>query len=149
MTKMMLLCAAASVTLLAACSSRPSVAVAAAAAQAAPTTAPAPATPNMTSIASVWNSRTALAGKKITLHGTVVKFNGGILGVNWIHIQDGTGKAEDGTNDITITSDMTAKVGDAITATGVVALDKDLGSGYFYKVIVEKATIERALSANK
>jgi hypothetical protein len=96
-----------------------------------------------TTVAALWKGRTTLAGKSVTVRGRVVKFNGGILGVNWIHLQDGTGQAADGSNDITVTSDMTATVGDVVTVTGVVALNKDLGSGYSYPVIIERAKVER------
>ena len=99
--------------------------------------------PAATSIETVWKTRTALAGKTVTVRGKVVKFNGGILGVNWIHVQDGTGSEAAHTNDITVTSDGGAKVGETITATGVVGINKDLGSGYNYPVIIEKATITR------
>jgi hypothetical protein len=61
-----------------------------------------------TTVAAVWKTRTALAGRKVTVRCKVVKYNGGILGVNWIHVQDGTGKATDGSNDITVTSEMDA-----------------------------------------
>lgn len=107
-----------------------------AAAQTAKAAAPTP-------IATVWKTRATLAGKTVTVRGKVVKFNGGILGVNWIHIQDGSGSEAEHTNDITITSDGGAKVGETITATGVVGINKDLGSGYNYPVIIEKATITR------
>ncbi len=100
-------------------------------------------TPSPTPIETVWKTRTTLAGKTIAVRGKVVKFNGGILGVNWIHVQDGTGKETDRTNDITVTSDAGAKIGETITATGVVGINKDLGSGYNYPVIIEKATITR------
>ena len=113
------------------CSGRP---VAAAAAAQVPPTAP-------TTVAAVWKARMALAGKKVTVRGKVMKFNGGILGVNWIHIQDGTGTAADGSNDITVTSEAGAKVGDEITVTGTVAVNKDLGSGYKYDVLIEHASI--------
>lgn len=36
---------------------------------------------------------------------------------------------------------MDTKGGDTITVTGVVAVNKDLGSGYQYQVIVEHASI--------
>ena len=94
-----------------------------------------------TTVAAVWATRTALAGKKVTVRGKVAKFNGGILGVNWIHLQDGTGKAADGSNDITVTSTTDTKVGDVITVTGTVAVNKDLGSGYNYPVIIEHASV--------
>ncbi|HZT78366.1 MAG TPA: hypothetical protein VFA27_17055 [Vicinamibacterales bacterium] len=104
---------------------------------------PAASAPSATPIETVWKTRTALAGKTVTVRGKVVKFNGGILGVNWIHVQDGTGKEAERTNDITITSDADAKIGETITATGIVGINKDLGSGYNYPVIIEKAKITR------
>jgi hypothetical protein len=94
-----------------------------------------------TTVAAVWKTRTALAGKKVTLRGKVVKYTSAVLGVNWIHIQDGTGRAADGSNDITVTSEMETKVGDVITVTGTVAVNKDLGSGYNYPVIIEHASV--------
>jgi len=142
-------------SLLAACSNRPAPAMsvshaggAAVTAAPAPTTiAPAPApiapAPGSTTVAEIWKTRTSLAGKTVTVRGKVVKFNGGILGVNWIHIQDGTGQAADHTDDITVTSEADAKVGEEITVTGVVGLNKDIGSGYSYPVIIEHARIAR------
>ena len=81
-------------------------------------------------IADLWSKRQSLAGKSVTVHGKVVKFNSGILGRNWIHLQDGTGKSSDNSNDITITTseDIVVKVGDTITITGTVAIDKDFGT---------------------
>ena len=78
-------------------------------------------------------------GKPIAVRGRVVKFNGGILGKNWLHIRDGSGT--DGTNDLTVTTAATAKVGDLILVTGVLATDRDFGSGYKFNVIVEDATV--------
>jgi len=110
-------------------------------AAAAAVTTPVEPASGGTTVAEVWKTRTALVGKTVTVRGKVVKYNGGILGVNWIHLQDGTGKAADGTNDITVTTDAPATLGDVITATGTVAIDKDFGAGYVYKVIVEHATV--------
>jgi hypothetical protein len=92
-------------------------------------------------VGDVWARRQALSGKSITVRGTVVKFNGGILGRNWIHIQDGTGSSKEGTDDLTVTSDAVATVGTVVTITGNLALDKDFGAGYAYPVIVESAAI--------
>ena len=97
-----------------------------------------------TTIANVWTDRKGLAGKTVTVRGKVVKFNGGILDRNWLHLQDGTGKAADGTNDLLVTSDTAAKVGEIVTVTGTVAVDKDFTSGYAYKVMLEKAKIAGA-----
>lgn len=93
------------------------------------------------SIAAVWATRAALAGRTVTVVGTVVKFNAGIMGRNWLHLQDGSGAATDGTNDLTVTSDAVVKVGDVVTATGVVAVDKDFTAGYRYPVLLENGKI--------
>ncbi len=74
------------------------------------------------------------------VRGKVVKFNAGILGHNWIHLQDGSGG--NGTNDLTITTDATVKVGDVVTMRGTVALNRDFGAGYNYPLILENATVE-------
>jgi hypothetical protein len=95
------------------------------------------------SVADLWAKRTSLAGKSVVVRGKVVKFLAGIMGRNWIHLQDGTGTAKDGTNDVTVTTDADAKPGDVITATGTLAVDKDFGAGYKYGAIVEGATLAR------
>jgi hypothetical protein len=102
---------------------------------------PMPPPPGGMTVANLWANRKALAGKTVTVRGKAVKFNGGILGLNWTHLQDGSGVATDGTNDITITSAAEARVGDVITVTGTVVLDKDFGAGYAYKVLLQNATI--------
>jgi len=93
-------------------------------------------------VAKVWADRASLKGKTVTVRGRVVKVNSGILDRNWLHIQDGTGKIDDGSHDLTVTTAGTAKVGDIVTVTGRLAIDKDFGAGYAYKVIVEDATIK-------
>ena len=114
-----------------------------AAAAAAQVTEPIQPAPGGTTVAKVWADRKALAGKTVTVRGKVVKFNGGIMGRNWIHIQDGSGAAADGTNDLLVTSDAAAKVGDVVTVTGTVAVDKDFTAGYAYAVMLENAKIDQ------
>ena len=100
----------------------------------------APAAGGLT-IAQVWSKSASLAGTKVKVRGRVVKYNSGILGRNWLHLQDGSGSAAEGTHDLTVTTTATAQVGAIVTATGTVALDKDFGAGYSYKVMLEDATI--------
>jgi len=90
-------------------------------------------------VEQVYVDKDKLKGKEIKVSGKVVKFNGGILGKNFLHIQDGTGK--EGSNDLTVTSQQTATVGDKITVSGILDTDKDFGAGYRYTVILENATI--------
>jgi hypothetical protein len=99
--------------------------------------------PGSTTIAEVWAKSRALAGKPVTVRGKVVKYNAGILGVNWVHLQDGSGKAEDRTNDLTVTTNESCAVGDVVTMSGTLALDKDFGAGYSYPVILEQARLRR------
>lgn len=92
-------------------------------------------------VAEINSGKTELSGKEVTLRGKVVKYNAQIMGKNWLHIQDGSGDAADGSNDITITTSTEAKVGDTVLASGVITLDKDYGYGYKYALIIEDAKI--------
>lgn len=94
------------------------------------------------SIAEVWAKRKSLAGQQVVVRGKVVKVNRGILDRNWIHLQDGSGSAADRTNDLTVTTAAEVNVGDIVTMSGVLATGKDLGSGYAYDVILEKAVVK-------
>lgn len=91
------------------------------------------------SVADVWADRKGLNGREVTVHGKVVKATNGVLGHNWLHIQDGTGSGDNA--DLTLTTKDSAKVGDEITATGVVVTDKDFGAGYAYPVLVQGAKL--------
>lgn len=90
-------------------------------------------------VEEVFLMQAELVGTSIAIRGRVVKYNGGILGKNWLHIQDGTGAA--GTNDLTITTDATCAVGDTVLVRGKLVADRDFGSGYVYDLIVEDAQV--------
>jgi hypothetical protein len=91
-------------------------------------------------VQEIYQEKNELNGKRVTLRGKVVKYNEAIMGKNWLHLRDGTGKEP--TNDLTVTSQMKAKVGDTVLVEGIVRLDKDLGSGYQYDVIIEDAKVK-------
>ena len=91
-------------------------------------------------IAEIYSQKDKLAGKTVTVRGKVVKYNAGIMGRNWIHIQDGTGSGEN--YDILITSNDETALGKIITAEGKVVLNKDFGAGYSYSVMLEGAKIK-------
>lgn len=90
-------------------------------------------------VASIVADRTKLAGRTVAVRGKVVKYNSGVLGKNWLHIRDGSGK--EGGNDLTITTDTAAKVGDTVLVSGKVVVDRDFGAGYKYAVIIEDAEV--------
>lgn len=90
-------------------------------------------------IAELYARKAELAGKLVTVKGKVVKVSPNIMGKTWVHIQDGTGKER--TNKIIFTSkNQTALIGTDVTAQGIVYLDVDLGSGYFYSILIEEST---------
>lgn len=93
-------------------------------------------------VAELWAQRTALKGKDVTVKAKVVKVTNGVMGKNWLHVRDGSGSKAKKDNDLTVTSDATAKVGDVVTVTGVVSIDKDFGAGYAYPVILENAKLK-------
>ncbi len=92
-------------------------------------------------VAELYEKSALLDKKSVVVRGQVVKFSPNIMGKNWIHIQDGSGDPSKGTNDILVTSNDTARIGDIVTAKGTLYKDKDFGSGYKYAVIVEDASI--------
>lgn len=79
----------------------------------------------------------SFSGKTIKVVGKVTKFNASIMGRNWVHIQDGTGNDE--FFDLTITTQDEVKVDDVVIFEGVITLKKDLGSGYFFQILMEEA----------
>lgn len=98
---------------------------------------------NAMTVAEIVTQSAALKGKTVSVRGKVVKYNPEIMGMNWIHLRDGSGSEADGSNDLLVTTTATANVGDVVTAEGVVAVDKDFGAGYSYKVLVENATVQK------
>ena len=92
-------------------------------------------------VAAINQEKAGLGGKTIAAQGKVVKVNNGIMGRNFVHIQDGTGDAKAGTNDLTVTSKETAAIGDQVTISGTVVLNRDFGAGYSYPLLIEDASI--------
>lgn len=99
--------------------------------------------PNAKTVAEIYAQSAALKDKPVAVQGKVVKYNAGIMGKNWIHLRDGSGTAEKSDNDITVTTQDQAAVGDVVTAKGTVRLDQDFGAGYKYPIVVEEAKISK------
>ncbi|MBK6783998.1 MAG: hypothetical protein IPG79_09650 [Saprospiraceae bacterium] len=77
-------------------------------------------------------------GKIITVSGEITKVNNGIMGRNWVHMNDGS--KNNGKNiDLTITTQMNIPVGAKVALSGKIVLNKDFGAGYRYDVIMEEA----------
>lgn len=99
--------------------------------------------PDAYTVAELYGKKAELDAKNVTVRGKIVKVSSGIMGRNWLHIQDGSGNQKDGSNDLVVTSKDLAAVGDIVTVSGTLRKDKDFGSGYKYDVIVEQANIKK------
>ena len=99
---------------------------------------------NAYTVSELYAGRAKLDNKDVTVRGRVVKVSENIMGKTWIHIQDGTGSAEQGTHNLVCTTSTgKASVGDTVTVTGVLKKDKDFGYGYKYDVMLEDATVAK------
>jgi hypothetical protein len=90
-------------------------------------------------VAEVFAEKAALSGKEVVLRGKVVKYNSGIMGKNWLHVQDGSGAA--GSNDLTITTQDEVAAGATVLVKGKIATGRDFGAGYAYDVMIEEAKV--------
>jgi hypothetical protein len=99
--------------------------------------------PDAYTIAEIYDKRTTLDKKQIVVRGKVVKVSANIMKKNWVHLQDGSGDPKDGTHDLIVTSEDLPKVGDIVTASGTLMTNKNIGSGYSFDVVVEKAKIKQ------
>jgi hypothetical protein len=91
-------------------------------------------------IAELFAKKDAYAGKTVRIKGQVTKYTPAVMKKNWIHIQDGTESG--GKFDLAVTSDAEAQLGQTIVVEGKISLNKDLGYGYFFDVIMEDAAIK-------
>jgi hypothetical protein len=99
--------------------------------------------PNAQTVAGIVTGAASLKDKPVTVRGQVVKFTADVMGKNWLHLRDGTGSGADGSNDVLVVTGNTANVGDVVLVSGMVRTDRDLGSGYTYKVLVEDAKVTK------
>lgn len=98
---------------------------------------------NAKTVADIFANAATLNGKTVKVRGQVVKFSPGIMGKNWLHLQDGTGDPNKNTHDLVVTATTEAEKGEVVTVEGVLAANKDFGFGYKYDAIVEDVKISR------
>ncbi len=97
--------------------------------------------PDAYTVAEIYAGKSKLNKKTVKVRGKVVKVSAGIMGKNWVHLQDGSGDPEKGTNNLVMTTQDLPNKGDVVTMNGTLYEDKDFGAGYKYAVIVEEASI--------
>ena len=96
-----------------------------------------------TSVGDLYRDKATLSGKRVAVQGKVVKVNNGIMRRNFVHVQDGSGDAADGSNNLIVTTKDTAMVGDSVKVEGTIVLDQDFGYGYHYPLLVEQASVTK------
>lgn len=92
---------------------------------------------NTVALNDLFSAKDSYSGKTIKVKGNVVKVNNGIMGKNWVHIQENPD--DPNAHDLTITTQDQAEVGTTATFEGVITTNKDFGSGYSYEIIMEEA----------
>jgi hypothetical protein len=98
---------------------------------------------NVYTVAELYQKSKRLDKKNISIQGKVMKVSVGIMGKNWLHIQDGTGDEKNNTHDLVVTTQDQPSVDDVVKVNGTLYTNKDFGSGYKYDVIVEEAHISK------
>ncbi len=96
--------------------------------------------PGTLPIIDVYRNSEKLAGDSVIVQGEAVKVMHKVMGKTWIHLRDDSAPGDSATIIIT-TLDTSIKVGNIISAQGILAIDKDFGFGYFYSVIMEDAIL--------
>ncbi len=96
---------------------------------------------NAFTVVEIWAKKRELKDKVVVVRGKVVQYTSGVLGKNWVHLQDGSGNAGKRTHDVALTTQAQVTKGDVVTFQGVVRLNKDFGSGYAYEVLIEEAVL--------
>ncbi|KAB2891233.1 MAG: DNA-binding protein [Desulfobulbaceae bacterium] len=92
-------------------------------------------------VQEIFGKAKELDGKTVQVRGKVMKINLGIMGRNWVHLQDGSGDPMTNTHDLVITTSESPAQGEILAFEGKLSADKDFGAGYAYSVIIEDAKI--------
>jgi hypothetical protein len=97
--------------------------------------------PSGVTVSALRAKRQQFAGKSVRVRGVVVKAVPGVLDRTFVHVRDGSGRADGVDDDLTLTTTTTPETGSTMLFEGVVAADRDFGSGYKYDVILETARV--------
>lgn len=99
--------------------------------------------PDARTVAEIVTSGPDFKDTSVSVRAKVVKYSAGIMGKNWLHLRDGSGAEADASNDLVVTTQEPAELGEVLLVKGIVRKDQDFGAGYAYKVMIEGATLQR------
>lgn len=90
-------------------------------------------------VSDVFAEKAALGGKRVRLKGTATRVTS-VQGTFYVHLKDGSGTPGQD-DDLTVLTTTEVKVDQPVTVEGRVALNKDVGMGAPYPVVLEGATV--------
>lgn len=90
-------------------------------------------------VSEVIENKDALAGKTVVFKAKVTKFTPSIMQKNWLHVTNEIGPTEK--VDLVVTTNDETKAGEVVKIEGLLTVNKNLGSGYFFPVIIEDAKV--------
>lgn len=88
-------------------------------------------------IAEIYHNKLQLAGKHVRVRGKVSKYTTNVLKNNWLHIEDNSIN-----KDLVVITQDTTQLGAVVVAEGVVSINKDIGIGPPFEVVLEKAKLK-------
>lgn len=96
--------------------------------------------PDARTVAEIVSGRLALRDTPVTVRARVDRVSRNVMGMNWVHLRDGSGTPAEGNYDVVATSDELPAVGAVVTARGIVRTDVEAGMGHAFKVLLEKTS---------
>lgn len=85
----------------------------------------------------VIENKDAFADKIVIFNAKVTKYTPSIMGKNWLHVTD----IKDSKIDLVVTTNDKTAPGEVVKIEGKLTINKNLGSGYFFPIIIEEATV--------
>lgn len=94
-------------------------------------------------VSEIFDQKKTLAGKSVRVRGVVTKATA-VMGAYYVHLADGTGTPAGANNDLTVILPGATgpNKGDTVLVEGKVELDKDIGAGYQWPVILVDAAVK-------
>ena len=89
-------------------------------------------------VAELFAQRATLKDQTVRVRGVVVKVIAGVLDRSFVHLRDGSEKAD--VKDLVVTTRATPALGEHVLFEGTVKTDEDFGAGYVYPVLLADAT---------